>query len=125
MVEGFLKSLDTKINVFSAGIHPEIEVNPNAVKVMEEINIQIKNQKPKVAEIFSQDNFDFVITVCDYANTHCPIFKGEVKQRMHIAFDDPAKAKGSDDEILAVYRKTRDAIVEEFSGFYIREIQHE
>ena len=123
MVEGFLKSLDAEINVFSAGINPENEVNPFAVKVMDEINIQIKNQKPKAVEVFTKDDFDFVITVCDYANAHCPAFTGKVKRRLHIAFDDPAKAKGSHDEIMEVYRKTRDAIVAKFSDFYSHEIQ--
>jgi len=118
MVEGFLKSLDTKLLVFSAGIHPENEVNRFAVIVMNEIQINISDQKPKAIENFTHESFDFVITVCDYAREHCPKFSGKVKKRLHIAFDDPAKAKGSDEQILEVYRKTRDAIVDQFSAFY-------
>ena len=124
MAEGFLKSLDSRLDVFSAGIRPETKVNPFAVKVMKEINIDIRSQKPKAVENFTHDSFDFVITVCDNAHKNCPIFSGKVGKNMHFGFDDPAKATGSDEEILKIYRETRDAIIREFSSFYIREIKH-
>jgi arsenate reductase len=117
MVEGFLKSASKELQVFSAGIHPEDEVNSFAVKAMKEINIDISNQKPKAVENFANESFDFVITVCDYAREHCPKFSQKVNQRLHIAFDDPAKAQGTQEQILEVYRKTRDAIVDKFSEF--------
>ena len=117
MVEGFLKSANKELQVFSAGIHPEDEVNRFAVKAMKEINIDISNQKPKAVENFANESFDFVITVCDYAREHCPNFSQKVNQRLHIAFADPAKAQGTQEQILEVYRKTRDAIVDTFSEF--------
>lgn len=122
MVEGFLKYNNKELQVFSAGIHPENEVNSYAVKAMHEINIDISNQKPKAVENFTNESFDFVITVCDYAREHCPNFSQKVNQRLHIAFDDPAKAQGSEQQILDVYRKTRDAIVGRFSEFLDNEI---
>lgn len=118
MAEGFLKSIDSELAVYSAGTRPEIEVNLNAVKVMEEIGIDISNQYPKNADGFKNESFDFVITVCNSAKESCPVFTGKVKNRLHIGFEDPAEAKGTDDEVLSVYRKVRDEIKTEFKKFY-------
>jgi len=117
MAEGFLKSLDSGLQVFSAGTKPESRINPNAVKVMSEIGIDISSQIPKNADIFKDKSFDYVITVCDSAKESCPVFTGAVKHRLHIGFEDPALAKGSDEEVLAVYRKVRDEIKTEFEKF--------
>ena len=118
MAEGFLKSLDSGLEVFSAGTKPEGRVNPNAVNVMSEIGIDISPQVPKNADIFKDKSFDYVITVCDSAKESCPFFTGDVKNRLHIGFEDPALAEGSDAEVLAVYRKVRDEIKTEFEKFY-------
>jgi arsenate reductase len=64
------------------------------------------------------DSFDYVITVCDDAKENCPYFSGNVSHRMHLGFEDPAKAQGTSEEILTVYRKIRDKIREEFLKFY-------
>jgi arsenate reductase len=118
MAEGFLKSLNNKLEVFSAGTKPESETNPNAVKVMKETGIDISSQVPKNVDLFKDKSFDYVITVCDSAKESCPVFTGDVKNRLHIGFEDPAAAKGTDEEILAVYRKVRNEIKKEFSNFY-------
>jgi arsenate reductase len=118
MAEGFLKNLNSKIEVYSAGTKPEQHINPNAVKVMKEAGIDISLQAPKNVDIFKDRSFDYVITVCDSAKETCPVFSGDVKHRLHIGFEDPADAKGTDEEILAVYRKVRDEIKNEFSRFY-------
>jgi len=118
MAEGFLKSLDPGLAVYSAGTKPEIKVNPNAVKVMGEIGINISAQYPKNADGFKNEPFDYVITVCDSAKESCPVFSGAVKHRLHIGFEDPADAKGTEEEVLAVYRKVRDEIRTEFKKFY-------
>jgi len=118
MAEGFLKSLNSKIEVFSAGTKPELNINPNAVKVMKEIGIDISSQAPKNVDVFKDKAFDYVITVCDSAKETCPVFTGDVKRRIHIGFEDPADAKGTDEEILAVYRKVRDEIKSEFEKFH-------
>jgi arsenate reductase len=118
MAEGFLKNLDSRLEIYSAGTKPEAEVNPNAVRIMKEEGIDISSQKPKNADLFKDKSFDYVITVCDSARESCPVFTGDVKNRIHIGFEDPALAKGSDEEILAVYRKVRDEIKYEFGRFY-------
>lgn len=109
MAEGFLKHLKgNDYEVFSAGTNPST-VNPNAVKVMSEIGIDISNQESKSVEQFLNTNFDFVITVCDKAKERCPIFLGNAK-KLHWSFIDPASAKGSEEEVLSVFRKVRDEI---------------
>jgi len=118
IAEGFLKSLDKNLEIYSAGIKPEVIVNPHAVKVMKEIGIDISAQVPKNVDIFIDKKFDYVITVCDSAKETCPVFTGSVKHRLHIGFEDPAEARGTDEEILAVYRKVRDQIKNEFTKFY-------
>ena len=118
MAEGFLRSLDMNIEVFSAGTKPELQVNTNAVEVMKEIGIDISSQAPKNVDLFRNKYFDYVITVCDSAKETCPVFTGDVKHRLHIGFEDPAAAKGADEEILGVYRKVRDEIKSEFGKFY-------
>ena len=118
MAEGYLKSFDSKLKVFSAGTSAEENVNPFAVKVMAEKGIDISDQKPDQVDKYLHESFDYVITVCDGAKEICPVFAGEVKNRLHIGFDDPAKARGTEEEILPVYRKVRDEIREEFHIFF-------
>ena len=118
MAEGFLMSFSSEYEVYSAGTHPEKEVNPFAVKVMKEKGIDISTQSPKNADIFVHEPFDYVITVCDYAKEVCPVFTGVVKNRLHIGFPDPALAIGSDEEKLSVYRKVRDEIETEFKKLF-------
>ncbi len=124
MAEGFLKSFDKDMEVYSAGTNAESIVNPYAVKVMTEKamptgrqGIDISKQIPKNVDLFLKENFDYVITVCDDAKETCPVFTGNVKHRLHINFEDPATATGSDEEKLAVYRKVRDQIEKEFRNF--------
>lgn len=123
MAEGFIKSFDAKTEVYSAGTKAEKLVNPNAIKAMAEIGIDISRQYPKQVDIFLKDTFDYVITVCDGAKEICPIFTGKVTHRLHIGFDDPAAAKGSEEEIMNVYRRVRDEMKEHFNKFYIENIQ--
>ena len=114
IAEAFLKSFNKNIEVFSAGTQPTENVNPYAIKVMQEIGIDISKNKPKnVAEFLSQE-FDYVVTVCDGAKESCPLFTGKVKNRLQLGFEDPADAKGSESEIMEVFRKVRNLIKEEF-----------
>ena len=126
MAEGFLKSLDSSLEIFSAGTNPAQYVNSHAIKVMNEIGIDISKSYPKKVDKFVDQSFDYVITVCDNAKETCPIFTGNVKHKLHIGFDDPADAVGNDEEVLPVYRRVRDEIVEEFTAFnqqIIRELK--
>ena len=124
MAEGFLKSFDDELEVFSAGVKPEERINPNAVKVMYEVGIDISKGKPQDVSELINDSFDYVMTVCDNAKETCPAFLGKVKEQLHIGFEDPAKASGTEVEILSVFRKVRDEIKRDFYQFYERKIKN-
>ena len=119
MAQSFLQSFDKNLEVHSAGTHPEKQVNPNAVKVMAELGIDISHHVPKNVAMYTGESWDYVITVCDNAKESCPVFIGEVKHRLHVGFEDPAKAKGEAEYVLNVYRKIRDKIKHTFSEFAI------
>ncbi|MBC8456146.1 arsenate reductase ArsC [bacterium] len=117
MAEGLLRHYFGKQFVpFSAGSHPSKIVNPRAVQVMAELEIDISHHQPKSIEKYLHQNFDFVITLCDAANEHCPVFHGDGK-RLHWGMPDPYCAKGTEEEILAIYRNTRDKISEKIRLF--------
>ena len=118
MAEGFLKSLDKNLEVYSAGTKPAERVNPHAVKAMKEIGIDISDGVTENVEKYINKSFDFVITVCDNAKESCPIFTGEVKHQLHIGFDDPAEAVGTEEAVMSVYRRVRDEIKIEFKKFF-------
>lgn len=118
MAEGFLKSFGHELDVYSAGTRAEGKVNPFAVNAMAEIGIDISGQQAESVDKYANMNFDYVITVCDGAKESCPVFTGYVKHRMHIGFDDPAAARGSEAEVMPVYRRVRDEIKEEFFNLY-------
>jgi arsenate reductase len=117
MAQGFLKHFNPGWTVLSAGTKPAERVNPYAIRVMAEKGIDITGEHPKLVDQFIADEFDYVITVCDGAREICPVFTGKVTHRLHIGFEDPADATGTDDEVLPVYRKVRDQIESRFSGF--------
>ncbi len=123
MAEGFLKSFHKSIIAYSAGTAPSGEVHPKAIQVMKEIGLNISNGHPKSVDEFIETHFDYVITVCDGAKEVCPVFTGVVKHRLHIGFDDPADATGSEEEIVSVFRRVRDEIKEDFHLFYLDEIK--
>ncbi len=118
MAHGFLQSFDPNITVCSAGTEPAKQVNQTAVKVMKEIGIDISHHTPKMVDQYLQDEWDYVVTVCDHANETCPAFFGKVKHRLHIGFDDPSHTTGSDAYILSEFRRVRDEIKERFYRFY-------
>ena len=122
MAEGFLKSFGTELELFSAGTNPSGKVNILAIKAMQEVGIDISDTKPKNVDQFLKFSFDYVITVCDNAKETCPVFLGKVKHRLHIGFEDPAEAKGTEEERLSVFRKIRDEIRSEFERFYLDQI---
>jgi len=123
MAEGFLKSLDKNLVVFSAGTKPAEKINQFAVKAMQEVGIDISSGIAENVDKYLTQSFDYVITVCDNAKETCPVFIGDVKHRLHIGFDDPADAVGSQKEIMLVYRRVRDEIKKEFYDFYQKELE--
>ena len=123
MAEGYLKSLDNNLEVFSAGTNPAERVNSFAIKVMQEIGIDISKGESQNVEKYISQSFDYVITVCDNAKETCPVFMGNVKHRLHIGFDDPAEARGSEEEVIKVYRRVRDEIKRDLLDFYLKELK--
>ncbi|HJZ65558.1 MAG TPA: arsenate reductase ArsC [Candidatus Acidoferrum sp.] len=108
MAEGFFRKLGgADYEVHSAGIYPST-VNPLAIEAMREIGIDISGHRSKSVDEFAGQSFDTVITVCDFAAEHCPIFPGS-PQRMHWNLPDPA-AVGSHDQKLAGFRSIRDEL---------------
>jgi arsenate reductase len=118
MAHGFLQSFDKSLEVHSAGTEPGFEVNKRAIKVMAEAGIDISGHYPKSVDEYINEEWDYVITVCDSANETCPLFMGKVKYRLHIGFEDPSNATGSEEFIMSEFRRVRDLIREEFRKFY-------
>ena len=120
MAEGWLRHLAGKrAEVFSAGTKPA-GLNPTAAAVMREAGLDISNQRSKhLDELINQD-FLFVITVCDSAREACPVFPGALYQ-MHWSFEDPAAATGTEEERLKVFRRVRDEIGAQVREFASRE----
>ncbi len=118
MAEGFIKSFDNNLTVYSAGTNPSNQVHPKAIQVMQEVGINISNNYPKKVDVFLDEPFDFVITVCDNAKDTCPVFIGKVGKQLHIGFEDPAVATGTEEEILSEFRRIRDQIKNDLYKFY-------
>ena len=109
MAEGFVKKMLSKdLNIFSAGLEPK-GIHPMAVKVMQEIGLDISRQKSKNISEIPIGEIDIVITLCGDAAERCPVFPGKVK-RIHWELEDPAKAQGSKEEIIKIFQKVRDKI---------------
>ncbi len=85
---------------------------------MAEAGIDISGHYPKSVDEYINEEWDYVITVCDSANETCPLFMGKVKYRLHIGFEDPSNATGSEEFIMSEFRRVRDLIREEFRKFY-------
>ena len=123
MAEGFLKAFDDRLEVHSAGTQPAEQVHPKALEVMKEVGINLQDNYPKSVNDFINEEFDYVITVCGGAKESCPTFTGEVKNRLHIGFDDPAEATGTEEEITNEFRRIRKEILNDFFAFYTAQIK--
>jgi len=112
MAEGFGRALKgNEIEVYSAGVRTH-GLNPQAVRVMAEVDVDISRHHSKTLEDLVGVAFDHVVTVCDHAKESCPILPGSVRTTHH-SFDDPpflAKSAASDEEALGHYRRVRDEI---------------
>ena len=107
MAGAFVNHLSEEWQAESAGTEPT-QVNPYAIKVMEEIGIPMHGHRSKSIEEFRGRDFDLVVTVCDHAREVCPFFPG--RRYMHRSFPDPSQAEGSEDEIMDAFRAVRDEI---------------
>jgi len=109
MAEGIANHfLGDRLDTVSAGTEAS-SVNPRAIEVLREIGVDISEHRSKNVDEFSGQDFDFVITLCGDANEKCPLFFGGV-ERTHLGFSDPAKAEGTEEEVMAEFRKVRDDI---------------
>jgi arsenate reductase (thioredoxin) len=118
IAEGFLRSFDPELIVESAGTHPGSQVHPKAITVMKEAGIDLSKHFPKNVDQFINQPFDYVITVCGNAKETCPMFTGKVGKRLHMGFEDPGEAVGTEEEVLNEFRKIRDEIKTGFYNFY-------
>ena len=116
MAEGYLRKFgQEEIEVYSAGIETH-GLNPLAVKVMAEDGLDISRHTSNHVDEYANIDFDYIITVCDHARENCPYIPGKAT-RFHHNFPDPAKASGSEEEILEEFRKVRDLIMQYISDF--------
>jgi arsenate reductase (thioredoxin) len=109
MVEGLINHyLGDRFEAFSAGTEAT-RVNPLAIQVLAELGIDISGHRSKTLGEFAGEKFDYVITLCGDANEKCPLFFGGV-ERIHLGFSDPSRTLGSEEEIMADFRRVRDEI---------------
>ena len=117
LAEGLLRAAAGDfLNVASAGSKPAGYVHPLAIRVMQEIGVDISKHTSKHMNEFLQQPVETVITVCGNADQACPVFPGQVN-RHHWPFDDPAHATGTDEEKLDVFRRVRNEIRRTFSAY--------
>ncbi|MDD2850889.1 MAG: arsenate reductase ArsC [Desulfuromonadaceae bacterium] len=116
MAEGLINHyLGDRFHAYSAGTE-STRVNPLAIRVMSELDINISHHFSKTIAAFDGQQFDHVITLCNSANEQCPLFFGGIK-RVHIGFDDPSCCPGSDDEKMPDFRRVRDELRQKLSAY--------
>lgn len=117
IAEGYLKYfVGNKANVYSAGIETH-GVNPKAIATMAEEGIDLRSQTSNHVDEYAGIAFDYIITVCDNAKERCPYFPSKA-ERFHYNFPDPAKATGTDEEIMAEFRRVR-AMIKEYTEDFV------
>lgn len=122
MAHGFLQSFDKNLIVRSAGTDASGKVNPKAIEVMAEIGIDISHQTSDSVNQYLDEAWDYVITVCGGAKEICPMFTGNVENRLHIGFEDPSEAIGSDEFVMNEFRRVCDEIRTAFRKLYDEKI---
>jgi len=123
MAHGFLQSFDKNLTVCSAGTEATGKLNQQAVAVMKEAGIDISHHTSDAIDKYLNEDWDYVITVCGAANEACPFFPGKVKNRLHIGFDDPSHASGTEEFIWSEFRRVRDEIKQQFYDLYLNKLK--
>lgn len=118
MAHGFLQFFDKNLIVCSAGTEASGNLNPKAVEVMKEAGIDISHHTSDSVDLYLNEEWDYVITVCGGANKSCPAFMGKVKHRLHIGFDDPSHAVGTEEFINSEFIRVRNEINAAFFKLY-------
>lgn len=123
MAEGLINhDFKNQIVAISAGVSP-CYVHPNAIMALDEIGIDITHHKSEHVNDYADEKFDIVITLCDHAKSQCPTFTN-TSEIIHMPFDDPINATGSDEEILNEYRRVRDLLRIQIGDFLTRKIKN-
>jgi arsenate reductase len=123
MAHGILQSFDKNLVVRSAGTEASGKLNAKAVKAMAEIDIDISHHSSDSVDMYLGDEWDYVVTVCGGANEACPAFLGKVKHRLHIGFDDPSHATGTEEFIWSEFLRVRDEIRDGFHKLYMEHLK--
>lgn len=125
MAEGLINTrLSPEFQAFSAGTDPSGYVHPKAITAMAELGIDLSRNESKNLEQFRGHYFDYVITVCDSANENCPVWLDQAGVRSHISFDDPARATGTEEQVMAEFRRVRDEIDDQVLNFLRGQAAH-
>jgi arsenate reductase (thioredoxin) len=123
MAQGFMQSFDSRLTVRSAGTEPASQVNQKAAKAMLEEGIDIGGHTPTMVDEYINEDWDYVITVCDDAHEKCPFFPGKVEHRLHMGFEDPSHATGTEEFIWSEFIRIRNAIKDSFYKLYSEKIK--
>ena len=123
MAHGFLQSFDKSLTVCSAGTQASGKLNQKAVGAMKDAGIDISQHTSDSVDKYLKEEWDYVITVCGGANEECPAFFGKVKHRLHMGYDDPSHAEGTEEYIRSEFIRVRDEIKEGFYQFYVDQIK--
>ena len=118
MAEAFLQEMNKSLEVYSAGLHPEQQPDLMAVRVMQEIGIDISTKQPKSFHVFEGFSFDYLITLCDGTKDKIDSVDIPARHKIHLGFEDPRKAYHHEDQAINVYRDIRDEIRNELDYFY-------
>ncbi|MCY9762360.1 arsenate reductase (thioredoxin) [Paenibacillus alvei] len=119
IADGWLKALGSdQYEVKSAGLEAH-GLNPRAVQVMNEAGIDISNHTSDVIDSETLNRADYVVTLCGHADEHCPAISNPRVVKWHWGFDDPAKAVGTEEEIMTQFREVRDAIKARIESFLV------
>jgi arsenate reductase len=124
MAHGFLQSFNPELVVRSAGTQASGKLNRKAVEVMKELGIDISAHTSDSVDMYLNEEWDYVITVCGGANESCPSFSGRVKNRIHMGYEDPSEVIGDDDFVMSEFRRIRDMIRKDFYKFYLDNLNH-
>ena len=123
LAEGYLRKFaPEKATIYSAGIETH-GVNPKAIATMLEDGIDISKHTSNNVDEYAAIDFDYVITVCDHAQEACPVFPSKAK-KVHYNFPDPAKATGTEEEIMAQFRGVREMIKRYTQNFVKENLNH-
>ena len=123
MAHGFMQSFDPRLTVRSAGTEPASQINQKAAKAMLEEGIDISDHTPTMVDEYVNEDWDYVITVCDDANEKCPFFPGRVTHRLHMGFEDPSHATGTEAFIWSEFIRIRNDIKDAFYTLYSEKIK--